>query len=210
MCKVIKGYVMHNRKKSSNVKEYFEYPRILLLNNEIKENEKENDKDNDKDKDKDNDKNNENDKEKNNNSINQDEQLYLLKLIENKISKIKPDIVIIGKDFPEIIVNTIVNNNSYDISVIYNIDSSVIKKLSRCFQSLVLPSIKLIGNNNFIGICEKFYIQKYTDNNINNENNNKQELNNKEDGDNNINNKNEENNDLYIFLMDVIKYYLIQ
>ena len=79
MCKVIKGYVLHNRKKSSNVKEYFEYPRILLLNNEIKENEKENENDNDKDHD--NDKNNENDKEKNNNSINQDEQLYLLKLI---------------------------------------------------------------------------------------------------------------------------------
>ena len=201
LCKVIKGYVLHRKKKQSNIKDNFEYPRILLLNNDIIKNDNDNDNDNEND-------NNNNNKEKDNSnnkviSNSKEEQLYLLKYIDSKINKIKPDIIIIGKDFPEYIIDIMINNNNYNIILIYDINSSVFIKLARCFQSLILPSIKLIGNNNFLGTCEKFYIQKYLDNKINKENNNdKQNINNNKNTDNNIinNNKNDENiNDLYIF-----------
>ena len=174
MCQVIQGYVLGNKKSGFNVKDNIYNPKILLLNKEI-----------DKEED-----NGEEKKNLNKNDNAQDNQIYLSKLTSYKIDKIKPDIILIGKDFPKEKIETIKNINFNDISIIYDIDNKVMTKLSRCFQTLTLPSIKLIGSNNILGSCKKFYIQNYTDNN------NAQEGNNKEGCDNN---NNEKKNDLYIF-----------
>ena len=89
-------------------------------------------------------------------------------------------------------------------------------KLSRCFQTLILPSLKLIGNNYILGSCKKFYIQNLTDNqnNPNNHNSNDKQVkdtndvkdesnqindNNDKNNDNNNFNENPQNNNLYIF-----------
>ena len=186
MCQVIQGYVLNNKKKVKNIKENIQKPKILLLNKEIDNNE--------------NNKNKENEKNDNNNIINEDIQIYLLKLIEYKIGLIKPDIVIIGKNFPKQIVDILINNNFYNISIIYDIDNKVMQKLSRCFQTLILPSFNLIGSNSILGTCKSFYIQKFLKNSINN--NNINENNNEVDKslENNKNLNNTDNcNDLYIF-----------
>ena len=189
MCQVIQGYVLHNKKKSNNIKSNIENPKILLLNNELNN-------------EIDNELNNTEKKEKNDSNIDnieEDIQIYHLKLIENKIDKIRPDIVIIGKDFPKDKIDIINNNNFYGISVIYDIENNVMKRLSRCLQTLILPSIKLIGRNNILGTCKRFYIQNIADinGNIAHTNNDNKEENNKE-SDKDRNN-NEGSNDLYIF-----------
>ncbi len=169
MCQVIQGYVLQNKKKIKNVKNNIDNPKILLLNKEIDINYNENDKD-----------------EKNNNfddiKNNEDFQKYLLKLIENKINMIKPDIIIIGNNFPKNLFDILINNNFSDIIFIYDISNKVMKKLSRCLQTLILPSINLIGSNNILGSCKNFYIQK---------------IENKEDINHSDNNK--KSNDLFIF-----------
>ena len=136
LCQVIQGYVIQKKKKVKNIKNNIYNPKILLLNREIDFNE--------------------NDEKKNNsNNINnsQDIQIHTLKLIENKIDKVRPDIVIIGKEFQKEIVDILINNNFNNISIIYDINNKVIKKLSRCLQTLILPSLNLIGSNNIL-VCD--------------------------------------------------------
>ena len=173
LCKVIKGYILHNKKKVYNIKDKIDDPKILLFNDEMfNEQEQESNK---------------------NNSNAEDIQIYYLKLIEKKIDMIRPDIVIIGKNFPKDMINIITNNNFYDISLIYDIESKVMKRLSRCFQTLILPSIKLVGSNNILGTCKEFYIQNINENNMN-----KDKI--KQETENTIENNTEKNNnDLYIF-----------
>ena len=181
LCQVIQGYVLHKKKKIKNIKNNIYNPKILLLNQEIDFNE--------------------NDEKKNNsNNINnsQDIQMHILKLIENKIDMVRPDIVIIGKEFPKEIVDILINNNNFNnISIIYDINNKVIKKLSRCLQTLILPSLNLIGSNSILGSCKRFYIQNYS--NID-KRQNEEEKNNKSEDTNDIsNNENENDNDLFIF-----------
>ena len=171
-CQVIQGYVLHNKKKVNNhIKDNIDNPKILLLNKKIDENEEKLNKNN-------------------NININKDIQIYYLKLIENKIGLIKPDIIIIGKHFPKYIVDIMINNNFDNISVIYDVDDNVMAKLSRCFQTLILPSIHLIGSNNILGRCKRFYTHKISE--IDNNNDLNDVINNEE-------NKNKNVNDLYIF-----------
>ena len=196
LCQVIQGYVLHNKKKVKNIKNNIENPKILLLDREIDTNGKNKNKQ----------------KEKNENiNINKDIQIYYLKLIEYKLGLIKPDIIIFGKNFSKEIIDIIINNNFYDISVIYDIDNKVMKKLSRCFQTLILPSFKLIGSNSILGICKNFYIQKFS---IISENNKNINENNKEVDKNieykTIENNNDNSNDLYsIFLSTSLLFSFI-
>ena len=192
MCQVIQGYALHNKIKVNNIKSNIENPKILLLNNEINNNINEtNDELNNAEK-----------KEKNdasiNNNINEDIQIYNLKLIENKIDIIRPDIVIIGKDFPQDKIDIINSNNFYDISVIYDIESNIMERLSRCFQTLILPSIKLIGSNNILGTCKRFYIQKLESSTVDKINESQEKESNNKELDK-VKNNTEISNDLYIF-----------
>ena len=174
LCKVIKGYVLHNKINVYNLQNKINNPKILLFDEEqIKPEINTN----------------------TNNKINdpKDKEIYYLKLVEHKIDIIRPNIVIMGKNFSKDVIHVITNNNFYDISLIYNVDKRAMKRLSRCLQTLILPSIKLVGSNNIMGHCENFYIQKINENNIdkdNQENNNNKE--------NNID-KDNNNNELYIF-----------
>ena len=70
--------------------------------------------------------------------------------------------VIIGKNFPQEKLDLIINDkNLNNISFLYDINNKSIKKLSRCIQTLILPSFKLIGSNIILGSCKKFSIEKY-------------------------------------------------
>ena len=80
-CQVIQGYALHNIKKSKNIKDNIDNPKILLINYDKKGNKKKTEE-----------KINSNNKE---NSKDTDE--YLFNLIKNKFDIIKPDMVIIGK-----------------------------------------------------------------------------------------------------------------
>ena len=144
-CQVIKGYIFSCNKERTIVKDnLINNPKILLIGNIFK-----------------------NSKEEETNYLyykenSKDIEIYYSKLIENKLSLLKPDIVIIENNFPEEIINIIINNNIFDnISFIYGVKNKIIKNLSRCIQTLVFPSFKLIGNNKIIGSCKKFYIEKY-------------------------------------------------
>ena len=143
-CKVIKGYIFSGNKEESKIKVVpIHNPKILLIGNLLKYS-----------------------KEEGNNNINvkeisKDIEIYYSKLIENKLNIVKPDIVIIENNFPKEIINMIINNNIFEnISFIYGVKNNIIKNLSRCTQTLVIPSFKLIGNNKIIGSCKKFYIEK--------------------------------------------------
>ena len=142
-CKVIHGYVMQNNKKGKNVRFEIGNPKIIMINNEII-----------------------NIKEEKNLNFNQPNNLNdnYYDLIENKLNILKPDIVIIGKNFQKEKTEMIINNNNLkNISFIYNIKDNVFKKISRCTQSFVLPSFELIGENNYFGSCKHFSIQKISD-----------------------------------------------
>ena len=98
-------------------------------------------------------------------------------------------------------------------------------KLSRCFQTLILPSLKLIGNNYILGSCKKFYIQNLTDNQNNQNNHNSNDKQVKDTND--VKDESNQINDMikimikiilmkihktiiYIFSMAATDYYLIQ
>ena len=189
-CQVIQGYVFHNKKKYKNVKDNIYNPKILLLNEELQDNGEKTEEENNS-----------------NNKENSQDTEYLNNLIENKIDIIKPDMIIIGKNFLQENLDLIINNNNLNnISIIYDINDNIIKKLSRCIQTLIFPSFKLIGSNNILGSCKRFYIEKYSNNNINYnsekflENNIQiEEENIKKEKDEIINKNNEKENDLFIF-----------
>ena len=195
MCQVIQGYVLDKKKNGYNVKDTIYNPRILLLKTEINNNEEE--------------KTNVNNANNNKNDNNiKDFEIYLSNFISYKIDIIKPDIIIFGKYFPKEKID-IIKNNFNNISIICDVDNEEMNKLSRCFQTLILPSIKFIGNNYILGSCKKFYVQNFSDNNNNKEkrdtkenedNNNIDKKDTKENENNNINeNVNQQNNNLYIF-----------
>ena len=173
-CKVIQGYVMQHNKKGKNVRYEIENPKIIMINKEIiNANEERNLNSNEPD--------------------NLNDNYY--NLIENKLNIFKPDIVIVGKNFPKEKIEKIVNNNNLkNISFIYDIKDKVIKKLSRCIQSFVLPSFKLIGENNYFGSCQHFNIKKFSDYNTPTK---LEETNNKKINTNFK--KEEQNKNLYIF-----------
>ena len=125
-------------------------------------------------------------------------QEYYLKFFEYKINIIKPDIIIIGSDFPREIIDFLINNNFPNINIIYNVNNKVMKKLSRCFQTLILPSINLVGTKHNLGRCLKFCVKKFSD--INKEYNEEiNKDNNKDSNNSNTINKYQMNKDLYIF-----------
>ena len=196
--KVIHGYILQN-KKGKNIINDIPNPKILILNKKIKRN-----YNNNKD----------NNNNANNNNIDNSKtiELYNKNLVRDKLNLIKPNIILVGKDFPQKNIDILINKiNLKNISIIYNIKNEVIKKLSRSFQTLILPSFKLIGSNHIFGTCERFYIEKYSEidenhnNIINNEEQNKENNNLKEDekqkkekNENDFKN-NKKDNDLYIF-----------
>ena len=173
-CKVIQGYVMQHNKKGKNAKLKIENPKIIIINKEIT--------------------NLRGDRNLESNQLDNSNDNYY-NLIENKLNILKPDIVIIGKNFPKEKTEMIINNNNLkNISFIYEIKDDVIKKISRCTQSFVLPSFKLIGENNFLGSCKSFNVKIFSDYNTPIK---LEEINHKKI---NTNFKREEkNNNLYIF-----------
>ena len=197
-CQVIQGYVLHKKSTGKNIKDNIDNPKILLINKELIP-----DDDQDEIKEKNNIDNLEDSKEN---------QLKLTKFIENKLDLIKPDIVIFGKTFPKEIINLLINNdNLSNINFIYDISNYVMSNLSRCFQTLILPSFKFIGKNYILGSCKRFYIEKNLDNDNNSINNDCQKTleNNiqiekeivKKESDDIIckNNKDKKENNLFIF-----------
>ena len=194
-CQVIQGYALHNKTIGKNIKDNIDNPKILLINKELINDDEEDEI-----------------KEKNNNNSSEDSkenQLKLIKFIENKLDLIKPDIVIFGKTYPKEIINLLINNdNLSNINFIYNISNYVMNTLSRCFQTLILPSFKFLGNNYILGSCKRFYIEKYLDNDNNSDNQKTSEGNIqieteiiKKESDDIIykNNKDKKDNDLFIF-----------
>ena len=172
LCKVIKGYILQTKKIFNNTIDNIDNPKILLLNNEIYNSE----------------------------SKNMKEFIeYYIKLFESKINIIKPDIIIIGDDFPREIIDFLINNNFPNVNIIYNVKSKVMKKLSRCFQTLILPSINLVGTKYNLGKCQKFYIKKFSDNKNDYDEENNKNNNSKDNTPKNIINKYQINKDLYIF-----------
>ena len=185
-CKVIKGYIFSGNKKESKVKDIpIENPKILLIGNILKISQ-----------------------EKGNNCLNDKEnseniEIYYAKQIENKLNILKPDIVIIENDFPKEIINNIINNKIFDnINFIFGVKNKIIKNLSRCTQTLIYPSFKLIGNNKIVGICKKFYIEKileYGNSSTQQNNDQLQKEIKEEDKNENVNTNDKKENYLFVF-----------
>ena len=139
MCQVIPGFVMKKNVASKNMKTNFIKPKIILINSE-------------------------NDLFSNLNNINNNleniferEKAYL-KVVINKLKILKPNVVIIGEKFPQELINMVSKNNLENISFIFGVKQKSLEKIARCTQTLVLPSFDLIGTNNILGGCKKFYV----------------------------------------------------
>ena len=82
------------------------------------------------------------------------------KIIEQRIKCYNPDIILIGKNYPNILKNNLKYNISFiDKYIFYDIKKKNFEQLARCTGNIILPSFNLIGNNNPFGKCNKFYVK---------------------------------------------------
>ena len=132
MTQVIQGYAITKNDKIKNLKTEVSNPKILLLNcGKIAESQ-------------------------NNVLNNQESKVLYSRLISSKLKAIRPDIIIIGKNFPKEVTKLLLQDNINNINIIYDLKNTTIKNISRCIKTIVLPSFNLIGANNILGSCKQF------------------------------------------------------
>ena len=138
-CKVIPGFVMKSKIFSKNLKTSFIGPKILLINQE-------------------------------NDLISKKLDDYLnsfqrsnayIKIIEKKLEILNPDIILIGRNYPKLLLNNLINNNSINNKCyIFDIKKKSFQDIARCTQNIIIPSFDLLGTDNVLGKCKNFYIKK--------------------------------------------------
>ena len=137
MSQVIQGYAMTKKDKIKNLKKEISNPKILLINSDKTPGNK-------------------------NNILNNVESKVLYsRFILNKVDTIKPDLVIIGKDFPQEITEILLEDNSNNINIIYDVKNTSLKNISRCTKTIILPSFNLIGTNNILGSCKQIRCENF-------------------------------------------------
>ncbi|CAI2382914.1 unnamed protein product [Moneuplotes crassus] len=78
-------------------------------------------------------------------------------ILMERISQVKPDVIILEKDISRAILVKIKN---LKITVITNVERSSIEKIARSTETLIIPSVNLIQKKTVLGSCKKFYVKK--------------------------------------------------
>ena len=137
--KVIPGFVMKKRILSKNLKTSFIGPRILLINLE----------------------NDLTTKKLDNFSNSFQRSNAYIKIIEKKLQILNPDIILIGKYYPKLLYNNLINNTKINNKCcIFDVKKKSFENIARSTQNVILPSFNLLGTNNILGNCKNFYIKK--------------------------------------------------
>ena len=161
MCKVISGFAMRNKNNiiSKNIKSSFIGPKILLVNLEKDFISKKLD---------------------NFSNMFQRSESYI-KIIENKLRMLEPDIMVVGIKYPKLLLNNLKNNSSLNNKcIIFGMKEKSFQSIARCTHNIILNSFDLIGTDNILGKCKHFYTKKFKDSfKVQNEDNNIKQFNNK-------------------------------
>ena len=137
-CKVISGFVMKKSFFSKNTQTSYTEPKILLINLERDFILKKLD-------------NITNSVQRSNAYIN---------ILERKIQISKADIILIGKNYPKLLLSNIKNNNLINNKCfIFDVKKNSFENIARCTENIILPSFDLIGTDNILGRCKNFYVK---------------------------------------------------
>ena len=83
-----------------------------------------------------------------------------INIILQKIILNNPDVILIGKNYPKIFYNDLINNSSMKNKFIFfDIKKKHLEQISRTTANIILSSINLIGIKNPFNKCKKFYIK---------------------------------------------------
>ena len=83
-----------------------------------------------------------------------------MNIILQKIILNNPDVILIGKNYPKIFYNDLINNSSMKAKFIFfDIKKKHLEQISRTTSSIILPSINLIGIKTPFNKCKNFYIK---------------------------------------------------
>ena len=75
------------------------------------------------------------------------------RILEHKLSEIKPNLVIVQRDISVKLLNLM---RDKDITVVSNLDDKKMRSLARLTQTIVLPSINVIDSTFSLGYCKLF------------------------------------------------------
>ena len=85
-------------------------------------------------------------------------------VILQKIILNAPDVILIGKNYPKIFYNNLVNNNSMkNKCIFFDIRKKHLEQIARTSSHIILPSVNLIGKKHPFGKCKRFYIKNMKD-----------------------------------------------
>ena len=131
LCEAIDGYAMKKDVCSKKMKTEFDNPKILLIGSDKQINNKDN-TDNDK---------------------------SYFNILNMKIQKLNPQIILLKDKLNPELQDLIFKQNT-NISIIEECKMKDLKNIARCTTSFVVPSIDLINKGIIIGKCLKFIIKK--------------------------------------------------
>ena len=82
-----------------------------------------------------------------------DVEEHILKILEQKLDQINPNLVIIEKDISMKLVRLL---KEKDITVVTNLEEKKLKRLARLTQTMLLPSMNVIDESFVLGKCKSF------------------------------------------------------
>ena len=82
-----------------------------------------------------------------------------IEIIKQKIKNLNPDVILFSDNFPKSFIDYFLSDN--DRTVIFNIKQKTLLDLERCTQTILIPSLNLIGKKTLLGKCKKFQILKF-------------------------------------------------
>ena len=86
-------------------------------------------------------------------------QKAYLKIIKNKIQNLNPNVILFSENFPQSEIDNFLSDNN--ISIVFNVKKKALNNLARCTQTILLPSLNLIGKKILLGKCKKFKVLKF-------------------------------------------------
>ena len=136
-CKVIPGFIM-KKNIFKYIKKSYTNPKILLINIEKEFILTKLD--------------NDSDSIQRNNAI--------IKIIEKKFELLNPDIILIGKYLPKLLLNDIKNNSfAKDKFFLFDVKKKSLQNIARCTNNIILSSLDMLGTNFILGKWKNFTIK---------------------------------------------------
>ena len=84
---------------------------------------------------------------------------HIMKILEQKLDQINPNLVIIEKDISMKLVRLLKDKG---ITVVTNLEENKLKRLARLTQTMLLPSMNVIDRSFVLGKCKRFREENLT------------------------------------------------